>query len=186
MMIDAVRFRFVFVLLCGFCLLYGTLPATAQASGSKSVSVNLPEVALLDIEPNNTGISLSFSAPSEAGMPVTPPTANTSKWLNYTSALASSASARHVSAAIDQMIPGVSIRVQAGPAVGGGGALGTSTGAVSVTTVPQTIVSGIGGAFTGDGANNGHQLSIWAEISDYNVVTQITGQFVTITYTISN
>ena len=186
-MIDAVRFRIFVGLLCGFCLLFGVFSAAAQNTGSKTVSVNLPAVALLDIEPNNAGISLSFSAPSEAGMPVTSPTANTSKWLNYTSALASLAPARHVSAAIDGVIPGVSIRVQAGPAVGGGGgALGTSTGAVTVTTVPQAIVSGIGGAFTGDGANNGHQLSIWAEISDYNVVTRITGQIVTITYTISN
>lgn len=85
------------------------------------------------------------------------------------------------------MLPGISIKLQAGGAIGGGGGVrGTTAGAVTLTTTPIPIVNGIGGAFTGNGAGNGHQLSIWAEISDYTQVIPANNHILTITYTISN
>src|SRR5690554_1585046 len=166
--------------------LCGTFIVNAQTTGSKSVSITLPEVALLDIEPNNETIILFLTAPSDAGMPLNNPNVNTTKWINYSSAISSIAPHRTITAEIDQEIPSVSIRLQASNAIGGNGTLGTSTGQVVLTTSPQTIINGIGGAYTGDGANNGHQLSISAEISNYEQLIPANNQIITITYTISN
>lgn len=166
--------------MCSTSLLY------AQTIGSKNVSLNLSEVALLDIEPNTNNISFNFTAPTEAGMPISNPTANTTKWLNYTSAKATTTANRTVSAQIDQIIPGIAIKLQAGSATGGGGTLGTTTGQKTLTTSAQTIINGIGGAFTGNGANHGHQLTISATITNYTQLVQTNNKTIIITYTISN
>ena len=53
------------------------------------VQVTIPEIALLDIEPNMAPITLSMDAPDEGGLPLTISSNGTdnSKWLNYTSAI---------------------------------------------------------------------------------------------------
>jgi len=159
---------------------------SAQTTGSRNITINLSEVALLDIEPNVNTISFNFTAPTEAGLPILTPAANTTKWLNYTSAKANATANRNVTAQINQTCPGITIKLQAGPATGGGGTLGISTGQKSLTTTAQTIINGIGGAFTGNGANNGHQLTISTEITNYTQLVQTNNQTITITYTISN
>ena len=77
----------------------------SQVSTNKWVSVNLPIVSLLDIEPAG-GIALSFIAPTEAGRPLTNPTANTTKWINYTSAIATGGVSRKVTASINGLLMG--------------------------------------------------------------------------------
>lgn len=174
------------ILFLVLCAQSCSFTAQAQASGSRNVYINLSAVALLDIEPNRENLALQFTAPGEAGMPLTQPAVNTTKWLNYTSAKATSAPTRNISAQVDYTLPGIAIKLQAGGAVGGGGARGITSGVVTLNTAPQIIISGIGGAFTGNGAGNGHQLSIWAEVSDFSQLVPHTNQIITITYTISN
>ncbi|WP_228451716.1 hypothetical protein [Chryseobacterium sp. SN22] len=58
----------------------------SQTTGNRTVTVTLPEVTLMDVEPAGT-ISLNYTAPPEAGNAVAVPTANTTKWINYTSAI---------------------------------------------------------------------------------------------------
>lgn len=58
-----------------------------QTTGSRNISIALPKVALLDIEPVGT-IAMNFLPPTDAGRPVASPAINTSKWINYTSAIA--------------------------------------------------------------------------------------------------
>ncbi len=91
-----------------------------------------------------------------------------------------------ITAQIDQTFPGIALKLLAGTATGGGGTLGVSTGQKTLTTSPQIIISGIGGAFTGNGVNNGHQLTLATEITNYTQLVQTSSQTITITYTISN
>lgn len=164
-------------------ILYFTLSGTLYSQTNPSIT--LPVVTLMDIEPSGN-ITLNFTAPTEAGNPLANPTANTTKWINYTSAIAPAGANRRITAAVNSVIPGVNIRLQAGAASGaGGGTLGTSSGQVTLTTTPITIISGIGGAYTGNGANNGHNLSISLAPGSYNNLATLANTVVVITYTIT-
>ena len=150
-----------------------------------TVTLTLPVVTLMDVEPTGN-ITLNFTAPTEAGNPLGNPTPNTSKWINYTSAITSGGATRKITAAVNQVISGVNIRLQAASASGaGGGTLGTPSAQVTLTTTPVTIISGIGGAYTGNGANNGHRLTISLVPSTYANLAKQDNISVTIVYTIT-
>nr|WP_259110512.1 hypothetical protein [Chryseobacterium sp. JUb7] len=157
----------------------------SQTTGNRSVAVTLPIVTLMDIEPAGA-ISLNYTAPTEAGNAVTVPAVNTTKWVNYTSAIASGGLTRRITASVNQVIPGVDIKILAAAASGsGGGTLGTPSAQITLTTTAQTIISGIGGAFTGNGTNNGHRLTISLTTNTYANLSARTNTPVVITYTIT-
>lgn len=167
-----------------FCQFVFLLHGFTQTSGSKNISITLPSVVLVDVEPAGT-INMSFSAPLEAGLPLTNPAPNTTKWLNYTSAVATGGS-RTISAKVSELIPGVNIKLKASVASGaGGGTRGTPGAEIILTTSPSVFISGIGGAYTGTGANNGHQLTITLVPNNYANLTSQNNKQITITYTIS-
>lgn len=149
------------------------------------VTMTLPVVTLMDIEPTGS-FSLNFTAPTEAGNAIASPTPNTSKRINYTSAIAPGGLTRRITASVNKVIAGVNIRVQAGAATGaGGGTLGTSSGTITLSTTASTIISGIGGAYTGNGSSNGHRLTVSLTTNTYaNLVAQA-NTAVVITYTIT-
>ncbi|AZA48222.1 hypothetical protein EG346_08515 [Chryseobacterium carnipullorum] len=162
-----------------FCLMSCTV------FSQSTIALTLPVVTLLDIEPTGT-FTLNFTAPTEAGQALTAPAANTTKWINYTSAIASGGLTRRITASINQLVPGISIRVQAAAASGsGGGTLGTSAGQVTLSTTATNIITGIGGAFTGNGANNGHRLTISVAVNTYANLSALTNSPIVITYTIT-
>ncbi|WP_223606723.1 hypothetical protein [Chryseobacterium sp. OSA05B] len=164
-------------------LIFSLIPIAM--SSQTTVPITLPVVTLMDIEPAGN-FTLNFTAPTEAGQAVTVPAANTTKWINYTSAIASGGLTRRITASINTLIAGVNIRVQAAAASGaGGGTLGTSSGLVTLSTTATTIITGIGGAFTGNGANNGHMLTISLSVSSYANLSARTNTPVIITYTIT-
>lgn len=154
----------------------------SQTTGNKTVSITLPIVTLMDIEPTGN-ITLNFSAPTEAGKEIGNPI-DKSKWINYTSAIASGGVSRRITAKVSALIPGINIMLQAGSASSGGGTLGTSSGQVTLNTNPITIINGIGGAFTGNGINNGHQVTITLIPNNYANLSSSTNNVV-ITYTIT-
>lgn len=157
----------------------------SQTTVNSSVAVTLPLVTLMDIEPTGA-ITFSFSAPSEAGNPIASPATNTTKWINYTSAIALGGLMRKITASINILIPGVDIKIQAATASGtGGGTLGTPSAQVTLNTTSQTIINGIGGAFTGNGVNNGHRLTISLSANTYSNLSAKTNTPVVITYTIT-
>ncbi|MBL1219206.1 hypothetical protein JET18_00020 [Chryseobacterium sp. L7] len=165
------------------CLIFGLIPGTIFSQ--TTIPMTLPVVTLMDIEPAGT-FTLNFTAPTEAGQALTAPAANTTKWVNYTSAIASGGLTRRITASINAPIAGVNIRVQAAAASGaGGGTLGTSSGLVTLGTTATTIITGIGGAFTGTGANNGHRLTISLAVNTYANLSARTNTPVIITYTIT-
>ncbi|MCX8533653.1 hypothetical protein [Chryseobacterium luquanense] len=156
----------------------------SQTTGNRTVGITLPVITLMDIEPPGA-ITMNFTAPIEAGRPVVAPNSNTTKWINYTSAITQGGLTRRITASINQILPGVDIKIQTASASGiGGGTLGTPSSQITLNTTAQTLISGIGGAFTGNGANNGHRLTISMSANTYGNLSARTNTPVVITYTI--
>lgn len=157
-----------------------------NAQTGRTIRLIIPEISILDIEPSGSNdISLNFTIPTEAGEGITT-SPNNSNWLNYTSCVALGGTSRTISVQSDRVLPGIDLKLQASNAFGGGGTLGSSNGQQTISTTQTTIITGIGGSYTGDGVGNGHQLTFQLEVSDYSLVKEVTNDIITITYTISN
>ncbi|WP_265429900.1 hypothetical protein [Chryseobacterium sp. YIM B08800] len=175
--------------------LSSNLKAQDTYTDNHTVTISVPEVALVDIEPAATkNITLGFTAPTEAGNPVTPNTANTTLWLNYSSIKSVADPTRNVSVSVNAIIPGIDIHVTAAAATGsGGGTLGTPAAQLTLSATDQTIISGIGSAYTGNGANNGHNLTYAlaagsgpGAVAAYADLQATASTVATVTYTISD
>ncbi len=158
--------RYLILLFCAF-ISPKILVAQAVSQTSANVGVTLPEIALLDIEPNNSVVSLELKMPTEAGTFVKATQQSNAKWINYSSAV-SSGRTRNVFVQIEYgTVPaGTAVKVQASAASGGRGALGVSNGTINLSGSPQRVVQNIGGAATGNGANFGHGLTYFLEVSN--------------------
>jgi hypothetical protein len=159
----------------------------AQLTGSANTSVTISEVAMMDIEPNNSAISLSLNSPTEAGLPVTNGVNSNSKWINYSSAV-SFGETRTISAQISTgSVPaGTIIQLTASGISTGAGARGSSTGTISLSNSPQVIINGIGGSYTGTGTNNGHSLTYNLVIQNYSLLDNASTNVLSILFTISD
>jgi len=158
-----------------------------QNTRNHSLTLTINEVVLVDLEPAGSSIPLVAGTPSEAGAPVLE-VSDQSSWLNYTSCLAPMSPARSVSVQLTGTLPpGVELQLQVSPSSGAGqGVLGTSAGTVTLSGVATTVISCIGGCYTGNGANNGHRLTYTVLISNYAALEGAGyGPFL-ISYTISN
>ncbi|SFZ95687.1 hypothetical protein SAMN05216324_1128 [Chryseobacterium limigenitum] len=171
------------------------LNAQDTNTDNHTITVSIPEVALVDIEPAATkNITLGFTAPTEAGLPITPNANDTTLWLNYSSIKSVADPTRNVSVKLNAVIPGIDIHVTAAAATGAGaGTLGTPSAQLTLSAVDQTIVSGIGSAYTGNGANNGHNLTYALAagsgpggIAAYADLQAAATTVATVTYTISD
>ncbi|AQX84191.1 hypothetical protein OZ664_10110 [Elizabethkingia sp. HX WHF] len=162
---------------------------------SHSIAITIPKVALVDIEPAaSKNLTLAFTAPTEAGQPLTAPTPNSTLWLNYSSIKSQADTTRNVTVKLTALVPGVDIKVTAAAATGsGGGTLGTPSAQLILSAADQTIITGIGSAYTGDGANNGHNLtyalnygSAAGSVASYSDLDATATATATVTYTISD
>lgn len=182
----------MWTLFCWVLLSLLVLPAGAQvATDNHSVGLTIPEIALLDVEPNTSTISLALTPPTEAGLPLTASTAatNNSKWLNYTSALAPSSTNRTVTVQVTSgTVPsGINLLLQAGSYSGSGaGTTGTSVGQIALNNTAQNLITGIGGCYTGDGSSTGHRLTYTLAISNYAQLNFSQSTNLQITFTISD
>ena len=154
-----------------FFLLISKVSISQVAQSTVPVSVTLPEIALLDIEPDNSAIQLTINAPLEAGASPTGNSITNAKFLNYSSAVVAGQK-RSVYVQLDYgTVPaGITIKLQANASSSGAGALGSSTGTISLSSVPQKIISGIGGAYTGNGINQGHGLNYTLEVNQVGLL----------------
>ena len=179
---------------CAFTL-FGLTQINAQDTDSDAhtLTIDIPEVALLDIE-GGTAVTISPIAPTEAGSPIDFTTnTDNSLWLNYSSIIGNAPDdSRTVTANLAGTLPtGSNLIVTAGAAsVDGGGTKGSSSGAVTLAAVATdyTVITGIGSCYTGDGANKGHNLtySITENTGSYGSLNFDTDYTVTITYTLSD
>lgn len=160
----------------------------AQTQSSHNIYFTIPEIALLDIEPNTNDVILNFSGPTEAGDGLNTPV-DQSKVLQYTSNITKGGSSRSIAAQISggSMIPGLQIELAVASYSGTGeGDFGASVGSVELTSTAQTIITGVGGCYTNTNSSSGHSLEYSASISDYSVFEIPTQPSVDITFTISD
>jgi len=182
-MININFFLFLFFITCSFCQ-----QLLSQSSARHSICVTIPEIAILDIEPNNTPINLSLNIPTESGEGMSIAKEDATKWLNYTSAIAPSGASRSIAAQIsgNNFPAGLQLYLEASNYTGsGGGTLGKSTGKMALDTSPKTIINDIGRSYTGNGHNNGHQLIYSLAITDYEQLSGTTSEEMTIIFTIT-
>jgi hypothetical protein len=173
-----------------------SLLAQDTNTDAHDVTINIPEVALLDIEPAaSTAITLAPAAPTEAGDPIDFSGAtDNSLWINYSSIVGSTTEpTRKVTVAITSgTVPGgMLLKVQAGADAGNGdGTVGSAAGQLTLSGSAQDLVTGIGSCYTNTPENNGHQLTYVLELDgtggsyanlDFDDATTLT-----ITYTLTD
>lgn len=170
------------------------LTANAQDTNSDNhtIGISIPEVAIVDIEPNaSKNITMGFTAPTEAGLPIVAPANNTTLWLNYSSIKSAADPTRKISVKLTSLIAGVDIKVTAASYSGtGDGTVGTAASQLTLSATDQDIITGIGSAYTGNGASNGHNLTYEVAfgttgVADYADLTH-SSNTATVTYTISD
>ncbi len=164
------------------------------ATDDHLVTISVDEVFIMDIEPAaSKDISLSLTQPDEAGNTLDADS-NSTLWVNYTSVVdVANSETRSITAQTDAATPGFVLSVEAGAGAGnGGGSEGTpvSGGAVTLTNASASIIiESIGSAYTGTGANNGHNLTYRlsaASGANFGSLDHTSSQDVTVTYTITN
>ena len=184
------------LMLVSFTAKMNAQAATADTkTDNHTVSITIPEVAILDIEPSdNKNINMKFTAPTEAGEKLIAPDPNKNLWLNYSSIKTADGAdvSRNVSVKLNSAVPGIDIKVTAAAYSGGGaGTFGTPTQTVTLTTNDQNILTGIGSAYTGNGISNGHNLSYDIAVGGttgtmYSSITANPNASAIVTYTISD
>jgi hypothetical protein len=134
-------------------------------TGSTTFDVDMRPIALMDLETSgsSSNLTITLSAPDEAGDPIgtNPLFTNSENWINY-SCSNRDVSSRHIEVEISSgSVPdGFELRLDVATATGGGGTLGSpALGTIVLSSISQSIVTGIEGAFTGDSFGNGHQLT---------------------------
>ena len=160
----------------------------SQTQSTNNVYFTIPEIAILNIEPNTNDIILEFEAPTDPGDELTPIGGDT-KWLNYTATLALGGTPKIITAQVSAStnIPGLKIELIISKYSGNGkGVFGTSVGTINLSPTAQTIISGIGGCFTRNGANRGHEIEYNASIDDYSIFEIPVTPSMDVIYTISN
>ena len=153
------------------------------------ITVEVPTVALLDLETAGTkNITASFIQPTplEAGEKITAPALNNTLWLNYSS-IQTGTTTKRVDVKASALVSGVSINLVAGASASGAGTKGTPTAGFILTAAEQTLIGGIGSAYTLTGSGNGHQLTYTFAAADANYAALRSGSTtVTVTYTLAD
>lgn len=173
-------------------IVFGKIQAQADdLDDAHTVGITIPSVAIVDIEPAaSKSLTMAYTAPTEAGLPIVAPTDNSTLWLNYSYIPTATGKTAAVAVKIDAVVPGLDMNVKAGAQAGTGkGTFGQPAGSfITLTNANQTIITGIGASYTGDGASNGHNLTYSLNAtggtSTYaNLIASTTN--VTVTYTIA-
>ncbi len=169
--------------------------ANAQSDGttaSHTIGIEIKSIALVDIEATDgtKNITLSPAEPTEAGNGLDFSNAtNSNLWLNYSSIVSAADKKRTISATISDGLPGgTSITVAAAAPTGGKGNRGSANSTPqTLSSTAVTVVSEIGSCYTGDGANNGSNLTYKLNIDEDNYGSLFFNDdySVTVTYTIT-
>ena len=156
------------------------------AQTSVSISTAVPSIALMDIAPDNSAFNLNVIAPTDAGSIATINPTNSTKWVNFSSAVATGIT-RKITAQLSGTLPvGLNLKLVVSNYAGiGAGTLGTSSGTLILSGTAQLVINGIGGAFTGNNSGNGYNLNYSLEITDYALLKSQTSTF-SIIYTMSD
>lgn len=162
------KITIIFVIIMFSCIM---LIAQDYNSEEHQIIIEIPEVALLDLESNSSStILLSADAANSAGMDLDFSTVNdNSIWLNYSSIIGEGFnSSRNVNVVVSGLIPeGVRLKLLTSTDVGqGNGDVGVPLSGVILSNQPQNIISNIGSCYTGEGVFKGHQLTYSLELDE--------------------
>lgn len=184
------------ILVVGLSSSVYNVKAQDTRTDAHDVSVTIPEVALLDLEvaSGSKNITLAATAPTEAGNSITFTSAtNNTLWMNYSSIKRTGTDpSRKVTVSLTGSVPGGTVlRVIGGnDAAGGAGTVGSPTPIVTLSSTAQDFITGIGSAYTGTGANRGHNLTyslgLSATAGSYALLDAANSGTVTVTYTLSD
>lgn len=156
---------------------------------SHQITVEVPTVALLDLETSGSkNFTAAFTQPTplEAGEKLNAPADNATLWLNYSSIQAGT-TPKHVDVSASALVPGITIHLVAGTSATGFGTKGTPTAGFNLTTSAQSLITGIGSAYTATGPNNGHQLTYSFSALDASYANLRSGTTtVDVTYTLAD
>lgn len=152
-----------------FLLVIGNLSAQENHDSHK-INLHIPEVALINVF-SNSAISLGNTTVIEAGKPVSFEDKDNSVWINYSSIIGSQTQpSRDISIRISEgAIPaGVKLYVKVSEDMGAGaGTMGKPISTTQeLTANPLTIITDIGSAYTGAGANKGNNVQYTLKLSD--------------------
>ncbi|MDP3944706.1 MAG: hypothetical protein Q8Q51_02315 [Lutibacter sp.] len=152
-----------------FLLVFGNLCAQVN-QGSHKINLSIPEVALINVY-SNDNINLGNTSVIEAGQAINMEDTNNSVWINYSSIIGSpSQPGRDISIRISEgSIPdGVKLYVKVAKDMGAGtGEMGKPISTTQeLTENPLTIITDIGSAYTGAGANKGNNVQYTLKLSD--------------------
>lgn len=176
----------------------GAFQANAQddLDDVHNMSIGVPTVAILDLESaQGTTITLGPSVPNEAGQPLQfNGQSNNGIWLNYSSIKSTTSNpTRDISVEVNNgpLPSGINLQVQASNYTGNGdGDHGNAGGSINLSTTPQNLITGIGSCYTGDGVNNGHNLTYTLNLSgasgSYASLDADDSNTISVTYTISD
>ena len=170
---------------------------------SHTIDISVPSVAILDIEPAENSISLGATAPTEAGdaFEFSTNSSDNSLWLNYSSTVGTIenpldnseliAQTRRVTVNVIGVIPpGIVLKVQASDDVGNGeGAVGTpAADPITLSLLPQDLITDIGTCYTGTPENNGHNLTYTMESdgNNFSALNLANNTTLTVTYTLTD
>ncbi len=143
--------------------------------GQLNLNLELPQVALVDIEPSiNNSVHFSIAPDTESGNPSNVVlTSGSNIWINYSSSLTNAQNSRSIIAEVSQgsFPQGIALYIEASNYSGAGrGQTGQSAGKVEITNQPAHIINNIKNCVTGDGVNNGHLITFSMAISDYSKI----------------
>lgn len=150
---------------------------------SSSFTITIQPASVIRIVPGTITLSLT---PLVAGGPVTNDVDNSS-YLRVTSIVSGNNSNKKVQANITMgSVPsGTVLKLAATKCITGSGTFGTAS-SITLNNTAQTIITGIGSCYTGDGPLEGYNLTYRWELNTGNTVNLIAGTtVVSITYTIS-
>ncbi|MGV3603660.1 MAG: hypothetical protein ACO1N1_20740 [Dyadobacter fermentans] len=168
----------------------GRVVAQDTQTDNHQVTIVVPVVALLDLETSDTeNLTATFTKPAndEAGNKIVAPTAISTTWLNYTTIQAGNTT-KKVNVKASGVVDGVDIQLVAATASAtGAGTKGTPAGTITLSTTDQTLISGIGSAYTASGASSGHQLTYSFVADDANYASLRSDETtITVTYTLAD
>ena len=149
----------------------------------------LKEIALLSIEPSNSTVILNLGSPEFSGEKIEMVAVNNTKWINFTSSLSKNAAPRNISVRIEdgKVPPGINLKLKTESYSGSGkGKLGVNSDIISLSKKSQSIVTEIGGAYTGYGTNNGYKITYLLEIYDYKLLNMDDSDVLTISLTLTD
>ncbi len=171
-----------------------TMGLAQQRTDAHAINFTIPNIYVIDVD-NNGGSTMpreqrsaiTLSDPTDPGAQPAVAYTNNDNFLNYTSVV-DFCSTHKIDAKLDQLLPGVNIRLTATAPSGGYGSLGTSAATnLTLSATDQKVMQAIGSCWTGTTGTSGAALVYDITFDDANFDDLLTANPIrTVTFTIAD